>query len=637
MLETPRQREIAGQILARNLKAAKRSRTRFMETGRELMRYGYSPNFDFDYQALPTDASLRAKVAKTSEAIQLMVPFLMPPQPYRMVKPKRFATEAAKLRWQVTEEYLNYTPTKTNLVAANRQIGTEAVVYGRGVAWVGKHPRKGVICSQFDSVRNLLVDPNAHDLDEASWVARRRERPKWEAMAEYPEAAAAFKKLQPSAKRESDRDSKFEWEKQDASTDCIVYWEVYCRTGLHHYRGGVELLKDAARAKEAPTDEESTEAEADDTPMKYLVTEDGRLLHVCDWEIPWHVTHEWPCAVLDFYENPDSPWPVSPLEAGLGYQRYMNLIVTMLMGKYRFTSRTVIALAKQNRNGIDDEDKNRVLVGEAIEAIEIEVNGETRKLSDFIQQFDYSNEYIAQGLNFLSAIEERFDKATGLYDILYSGQTETQIRTAQDASIKDRNSRSRIEDMRDRVAHFEAELARKESFAAHFLEPRERIAELLGPEAGANWGALVRPEVLENPRVFVEEYLAQGMDPMEALNILQSAKTLDQIANEADFEIEVSSIRRHDIDQQIDALKELFNQVGSKQIGSPDPAERAMAYSSLSRYYRLLGLEEDADEQVAQAQRLKAQAEMQDQIMAMQARMGIPPGAAPAPAAPAAA
>jgi hypothetical protein len=600
-----------GKILKRCIDAGKTARKRFMETGREIARYAYAKDHDFDYQKIPGKISFKAKVGKTGEAVAIFGPALYQRNPHRLVTSRPWANERTQARNRVMQDYLNYTPNETDHFTHARRAVDEAIIYGRGVLWTGLHPRTGLVCSQYDSVRNLVVDPDAVIWEDVRWIARRRDRPRDELIAElerYPDAAQAIemvKKLPEATKRPSDGDSATEWDKRDFGGDMVCYWEFYSIVPLNVFKGG----------KGVPPDENAG-------PRKYLVTDDGKYLHACDWEIPFYEFDSWPMSPLDFYANPDSIWSVSPLEPGLGYQRAINWTVSTMIGKYRFTNRTLMAHLKQNGQGLSQANKDKVMSAFAndFDMLEIEVKGEVRKLSEFLETFTFSQDYVQAGVQMLNLLESYFEKATGLYSFLYSGEGERQSRSAMEAQVKDRNSRSRVEDMRESVARWESMVARKEAFAARFLLQPQDIADLLGPEAGQAWGTLI-PDGAD-PQQMMMEMMQQGLPPeaaMEQISMLMAnAVTIKSWMRETDFSIESGSQRRRDIDAQIDALKETMNQVNSALLQSPDLTQQSMAFANMAAYYELIGL---SPELVALFKNQQAQL-MQ---MGQQMRMNPPP------------
>jgi hypothetical protein len=632
---SPKQNTVAGvlgSISKRLIDAGKGSRKRFLKDGLEVMRYGYAPDYNFEYQTIAPKAFFKAKAALTAEAFAVIGPYLFPQTPVRVLEP-RSLDPAVVRRTDILSQLLNYTPKEMDLRTQCRRAIIDAIGYGRGVVWTGRDAKTGLVYSMWDSVRNLITDPNARVPKERNWVARKRVRPRFAVIQEIPQAREAILKLPAYANRASDGDGRYEWENQDTTTDCICYYEVWSKVGLHNFKGGVELLKLMGAPPPDGTTGESPEAagtmQADDSPLKYCVAEDGTLLYVSEWEVPFYEDDLFPVTELDFLENPDSDWPISPLAQALGYQRAINWLITLMMGKYRFTSRTFGALARAS--GLSPKDKDKVLIGGDIEMLEITTNGsETRKLSDYISEFQFSQDYLAVGMQFLDMLEMKYQKASGLYEILYSGDTGRQMRSAQEAALKERTSKTRIDDMKDKVAEWQATMARKEAMASRFLYTREDVTAILGEQAGNDWGFLVKPDRL-SVETWAQENVAAGMMPDEAWEAAakqyQQAVSLDSWRKEIDYSIESGSMRRRDIDTKIDALREMMNQAVPTQMQSADPGERALAYDSMAEYYEAIGV----DKQLVEKYRAKAaELTQQAEVMQQMAAMGMPPpGGAP--------
>ncbi len=628
-----------GQMCIRLIGAAKKARSRFMLSGREIMRYGYSPDYKFEYQTINPNAWMKMKVAKTAEAMQIIVPRLSPGQVVNRLLTASVQDPGVMARTEARSAYLNYTPKHTRHVRNRRRCTEEAVGYGRGVMWTGRDPKTGLICSTWDSVRNLYIDPDAKMLEDVHAIHRMRLVPKYELIAENPDAAEIIMDLPPAAKRSSDADSSHEWENVDNSTDCVRVFECYFEKGIHNYQGGIEIIKAMATAGgQALTDKQAKMQAytADDTPMMYLVSEDGKLLNKTEWAVPFHLlpSNPWPCTFLDLYDNPDSIWPVSMLEPGLGFQRAMNHLATLMMGKARYTLKTVLAIKKQNKNSISKGDIQKVLKGADIEAIEVEFNGDNQKLSDYIEQFDWNMEWVGSTITLLDVFGKMFERATGMYDFLSSGEGSTQDRSAAATQVRDRNTMVRIEDMRDTNKEFDTVLSQKEAFAASYLLKTEDVITVI-PTLGQNWGFLARPEA-KSMDYWITQGQQQGMmDPNQqvayAQQMMAQAYTLDEIIWQTDFDIEAGSTRRKDIDQQLELIGVQKNTVMPLQLGSMDPNEKAMAYDLLAVEGKLSGLPEELiDGYKAMAQNLRMQAQMMQQMQAA----GMPPPGAPPPGAP---
>lgn len=315
----------------------------------------------------------------------------------------------------------------------------------------------------------------------------------------------------------------------------------------------------------------------------------------------------------------------------MGYQRAINWLVTLMMGKYRFTSRTVGAIIKQNGEGLADADIDKLLIGNDVEIMQIATKGEAKTLKDLVGEFNWSHDYLVHGMSLLATLEDRFQKATGLYNVLYAGESPTQSRSATDAAMKDRNSMSRINDMRQSVEKAQSKVARKEAMAARYLLKRDDIGKVLGPQAAQDWGFLVAPGS-DVQGMLLDQAMQAGLPDDEALAFVQQkasqAVDPDRWRLETDYGIEADSMKRHDIDQRIDAQKELISQVVPAQIQSPDLMEKALAYQSLATYHQTIG--NDA----GLVKRMFAYAQQLEQMALAPPPQPMPGGPAPAPPVP---
>lgn len=654
--KTSPQQQAAAKICKRLLTQAQERRQRFETSGREIMRYGFSPDYDFEYQKSNPQAWFKAKYGKTAEAFGVMVPRLMPTgEPNRMITPtvSKEANPALTARTEARQFYLNYAPRYTRWTYHRRKATEEAIGYGRGVLWTGIDERTGLVSSTWVPVEDIWDDPNALTCDDRCLLIRRRIVPRYEAVEQYPKAADALSKIQSTKK-----DTGTNRAQQVPNTeDTICFYEFWFLNGLGGYNGSEDLVKEIARTNQVQiTDEQAKKlsSQQGSTPIKYLITEDGGYIYECPWPIPFHmmVRDPWPCTFMDLVDNPQSIYPVSPLEPGIGMQRAMNHLVTLAMGKMRHCMKVMYAIKKQNRGGLSKEDARRVIAGSDIEKIEVEFNGTTGSLKDYIEQFNWDMNWVTATQNFLGMLESIYERLTGLYSWLHSGQGQTQDRSAAATMSRERNTMARIEDMRDSCRDFDGIVASKECFAAcHTLKP-EALQKVLPPHLVEQWGMMVRPEVM-NPQVLAQLAQTQGIiDPMEQqqfiIQLMNTFYTLDEIVYQSLFEIEAASTRRKDIDQQIDLMKEKLNTVVPLQIQSPDFNERAVGYETLALDAKLEGLPNDMQDyykqqaemyrQIGAAQTQLTQIQLQQQLlmaqgqmqmMQQQMAMGIPPGSPP--------
>jgi len=621
--------EAAAKVCKRILQQAKERRTRFETSGREIMRYGFSPDYAFEYQNVNPQAWFKAKYAKTSEAFGVMTPRLMPSgEPNRMITLPE-PNPQLQARTDARSYYLNYAPRFTRWAYHRRRATEEAIGYGRGVQWTGFDERTGLVCSTWIPTEDVWDDPNALTCDDRNVIVRRRIMAKYEAIEEYPKAE---KQLQGLKQHKTDTDTSRR-DQVPQTDDTICFYEFWFLRGIGGYKGSENIVKEVVRATgQQITDEQAKQmaSKQGTEAIKYLVDENGNYLYECPWPIPFHqmVRDPWPCTFLDLIDNPQSIYPVSPLEAGLGIQRAMNHLVTLSMGKMRHCMKVMYAIKKQNRSGLSKEDVRRVIAGSDIEKIEVEFNGTVGKLSDFIEQFNWDMQWVPAVQGFLGMLESIYERLTGLYSWLHTGQGQTQDRSAAATQARERNTMARIEDMRDNCREYDGIMASKECFAAAYkLKPAD-VKKILPERLANQWGILARPESM-NPQSIAQMGVQAGiMDPnmlqQYTTDMLAQMYTMDEIVYQSTFEIEAASTRRKDIDQQIDLMKEKLNTIVPVQIQSPDFNEKAIGYETLALDAKLEGLpnEQTAQyKQQADMYRQIGQAQMQLQVIQLQQQL----------------
>lgn len=563
---------LKGSVLKSLIEAGRNARGEFWKTGKEIERYGYSRDYDFEYTNF-NNLRFKAKVAKTAQAQEIFGQYLYPQNPvFRVEVNRENAPPEQKARAKVTGDYLNFTAGRTSLYDHTCRAVNEAITFGRGVMWTGYDDRSKMVKSVFDTVENLLLDPDARLPEELNWVARRRVRPRFELKSKYKgnkKALEVINAIPATAERKSDNGTGDGWERDDYGTDMCVYWEFYFRVGLHHYKGGEQILKTMLTDAGLPTDKKTVEVadtKVDDSPRKYCVTDTGDLFSEEPWEIPFFMANQWPCELLDFRDRPGSIWPVSPLEPGLGHQRALNWIYTNFINKMYFTTRTLFALVSTNGQKLSDNDQSKAIDGLPIEILEIKSSGqEGAKLADYFQQLNMDSG-VEEFRQWFEIISREYEQATGLYEILYQGDTSRQMRSAAEVQLKEKASTSRLDNMRDRVERFATNNARKRALAARYLQTPEDISVMLGEQAGMVWGQLL-PPVAVQAAPLMQQAMQMGLsgDELEQFVWSQVQTTggviLENWILETDYRIEAGSMRRRDPDQAMDASNVAFNQL----------------------------------------------------------------------------
>lgn len=583
-------REQKQKILTRLIEAAKKERESFLKEGDKINVFAYGGK---DGVAAHLDEYVphNPRMTKASQFVDVIGAYLYEQNPTRRVEVRSWAPPESQPRAVQMENYLNYIPRETDLKLHFRRAIIQGCIYGKGVLWCGWDKEKSIATAIFDTVQNLLVDPDCRFREECNWKARIRRKPRWWLEKQYPEAKETIKLAQPSGKRRrSDTGT-------DYTTDTITFYEIYCRIGLHNYENGTDLL----------TEGDDGEMVGDDTPMKYCMTEEGKLLHEGPWEVPLFRKQLWPCVEIDFRENPGHYWPKSPIEPGLSQLQNMNWLYRHMMARVRQAARGFIAIVSQNGSGLNGEDLDKLLditptPDGVFDVLRINATGmaEGAKVAEIIQQIKLDSN-MPEFLQAIAFEEEEFAKATGLYGILFQGQGDTQMRSAAEVQFREKTSRSRIEDMQKTVETASDELATIQALYARFLSTDEDLAQILGPEGAAQFGTLIPPMEEEADR-FTNDLLNMGAPAAEAAEMgqmqaqvqemelrAQGGVTFDEWLKEADYTVQGGSTRRKDVSEEKEVYAEAANQLEPALFKSGMPPLMLVALRIARERFQVFG------------------------------------------------
>jgi len=601
-------------ILLSMIDDAKKAKEEFSTVGKEINQFAYEKNHDFQYAGMPgmSDVTWKAKVAKTAEYLETVGPALYQNNPDRRVTPRPWAGPKQRARSLVMQDYLNYTPNEGNLSGHSRRAINDAIVWGAGVTWTGFNPKKNVIQTVHDSIDNLLLDPSATTMEELQYCIRKRCKPLWQVVDRYKDAATKL--------------GNYKGADYTGSTQKVTYYEIYTIAGIHNFSGGKSITKD----------EDGTPYSSEE-PRKYTITDDGKVLAESEWEIPFHLDNRWPFSFIGFRFNPKSIWPVSPLESGLPFQKAINFAYTFFMEKVRVSSKDVIAFAKILGDSLTVQDKARIKNGFGTQLVEFEATGDnSTKLSDLIQQWRF-DAGLGEFQNIVAILENQFARMTGLTEFIAIGTTENQFRSAAEANLKDRNARTRFEDMRMQVEAWQSEIARHEALAARYLLDPEDIQPVLGDEAAQIWGTLMQPTA-EVEQQLMMQYQQQGVPPEQAAlliqNEIEALKANGVVYKdwilEADYGIESGSTRRQDINQQIDASNEFMRQALPVLMGPAqmNPLVMQAAMQALASWAKINQMPTEMQDALAKATQVVIPPPMPA------GPPGMPPGGQPMPQGP---
>ncbi len=481
----------------------------FDATAREVKLY-YSKRHDHIYTGYsPRGFWQCATIAKTYEGVKILGSFLHQSAPVRRVEGKAYDDQLA----EVIEQYEDYAARELDLRRHGRLALEEALLTGKGVLITELDRYTGLVYSRYECVDNMLVDPDTAGIEDCWWVAFRCCEPKWLFERKYGAVAKDVNGTQDagdSAIGDDYGEKKRDY--QGSTQNLVSYWKIFSKmgAGLRMQAGGGKKDGDTAY---------------DD--YKFIIIAPGvdRPVFIGPWPTPyWADTRSmgWPNSDLAFARVPGSPWPMSIFGPAMPLQKWIDWAYSFLLRKVATTSRDIVVMPKRL-----DEQQRAVVLNEAqqdLEALYVDdANIEDIRKVFATLQFPQMNGDL---LTAISMAEAKFREITGLHEIL-SGITEASYRSAEEARVKDRNSRSRVEDMNQEVEVWHSHAARKEAIALryHYGADPQYIYEILGEQAAQVWqqyGSASLKSIMREYSYTIEEGSMRRLNPQVRAEQAQS-------------------------------------------------------------------------------------------------------------------
>jgi hypothetical protein len=386
----------------------------------------------------------------------------------------------------------------------------EALIKGAGVMWTEAYVYPGgqtvMPVSRYDTIDNLLIDPDAEDLNDAKWVSRREYVSVWDVSEEFDipvkdlRGRGDLTAYDPKSYADKSRSEQRRDEGQDKAEMMYIY-RTYSRMGVGaKLRGSAEYDSndDTAKLRKELDKKVGNYAYIVSSPnISYPLNvpkdsintmEDPEIIKALQWPIPFWADERWPMTMLSFYNEPRKLWPIAPLAPGLGELKFLNVMMSHLASRIWSSSRDFIAVAKAAAADLEDDIRD----GNDQTIIKVSnTYGDIRKVVTFLQQPQTNFDV----WKIIEAVTEQFERRVGLTDLAYGlNPGGTQIRTAEDAANRNSAMKVRPDHMADRVEVWLTEQARKEAMAARMILEPEDIEQALGPMAASLWATLVQEE-----------------------------------------------------------------------------------------------------------------------------------------------
>jgi hypothetical protein len=390
----------------------------------------------------------------------------------------------------------------------------EAFIKGAGVWWHELYSPPGsqlkMAGSFYDSIDNLVWDPDADEFEDIRWAARKRVQPVDEVAAKFGLSREDLSGHMESYSSRGDNNERgFEYKKKMGKTnDLIVYWEVYSKTGFG------DRLKNADKDLRGKFDAFGPNcyiavAEGIDFPLNMPeamlqeeVDETGvapSMFMAAQWPIPfWAEPGGWPFTPLAWHGKPGYSWPISIIRPGIGELRFINWAMSFLATRIATSAQVLIGVAKSAdpdlKAKILEKDEGGFKIVEISEAI-------GRSVNDVISVFQMPG-VTSDMYQIISEVTALFDRRVGLTELIY-GMTRNSFRSAAEAQVKAEQISVRPDDYANILEDALSLVARKEALLARWLIGPQDVAPLLGPMAAQAWQMHVQGE---DPDSVVREY-----------------------------------------------------------------------------------------------------------------------------------
>ena len=546
--------QVLSRAWMRNIKLAVETKAiEFSKDAAEAMRFFDGPH-DFMYKSTYASKSSTFQLAgqenrpsptfrmtfnKVAEFVHVFGPHLYHTNPFRQVTPRKVMGVPAQalvgtpageqiqqlqqmldqqnqqtqmvdeLRANLLSSYLNYTPNEMDLKTHSRLAIDEALIKGLSTLWIEVYIPEGTqqrfVRSVFDSVDNLVVDPDMESIPNAKWIARRRVLPTWEVENRFGLKAGSIKGTLQSIGSQSyefaaaDAESEY-YKSRGQSNDLLVFWEVFSRMGAGHLMQQPQATywPDRGGPFKKYLDQFGSYCYlvvCDEYPyplnLPEKVVERGNrdeIFNRLQWPTPFWAdpANPWPMSHLEFHPRPRKVWPMSHLKPAMGEVQFLNWAFSFMADKIKNTSRDFIAIRKQ----ANEDMKTAILSGRDLSLIEISKMDGGKTINDVVQflQHPQMNGDIWM---VIEAVIGLFEQRTGLSELLASGTTKKQLRSAEEARVKSEMVQIRPDDMANRVEDWQTAQARKEALAARWHIREEDVLPMMGEAQAALWGKFV--------------------------------------------------------------------------------------------------------------------------------------------------
>ena len=433
------------------------------------------------------DPTFKVAVNKTFEFVTIFGPALYSENPVRTVKPRMPVDRPAAVlpgpdalpvdhpcrrtsgsrrtasRSVLLESYLNWTPVEFQLDDRGPPGDRRGADQGPRLPLdrallAARHATCRSSARFWDTTDNLFVDPDAPSFDKATWIARRCVHPVWQVERDFgPPARLAQGQLREPGQAGRHRDQRRRPVRPQAGPDQRpphlledLLEDGDRRPAAGHQAaisapaGDVRRLRLHRRRRERPVPAQPP-ARRDRTTRRSRRTRRRSSPRVA-WPTPFWARRRVAGDVLDFHAVHNSPVAAGPPQGRHGRVEVPQLGHVVPDGQ---DPQHDPRLHRRDRSRAGEEIKTAILEGKDLDA-----PGARGRAQDDLRSSSSSSsipQINGDIWKMIEAVENNFDKRVGLTELMYGEQGSTQIRSAQEAHLRNQNMNVRPDDMRKQV------------------------------------------------------------------------------------------------------------------------------------------------------------------------------------------
>lgn len=471
--------------------------------------YFQNPVVDVTVNPLPSLTPIGLQIAAGADP-QAMMMQLQESEQMEMLRQDEVA---------VHTHYLNWLQQEGEKKASARKVIQEAIVTGLGLmeTTIEQPPGSTVKIprSQYRSVWDLQIDPDAKKWADVTWIALRSVLPKNQVALKWGVPEESLKGHFPSdaARATGKKTGTRHGDNAEVGIthDLVEVWEVYSKNGAGQRIKKQTRQDNGAQAPEIPEwlDEcgdfcylaiaKGVPFPLNASPDVTQLVDAGQIEAIQDalmWPYPaWQDSNSdggWPISRLFFYEKSGCAWPVSLCKAAVPEMRFLNWMMSFLADKTAAQCHTLVGIQKSAADNLRKQLINRE---GPFTVLEIEqVSGQ--KIEELISFLNSPNSP-SDVWQMLMNIHDRIDKVLGLTELMY-GISSRQMRSAQESRDKYGALQVRPDDMANQVEDWLSVVATRECQAMLYACQYEDVLPVLGPVGATFFATYIQTRPFED-------------------------------------------------------------------------------------------------------------------------------------------